>query len=143
MACLADEKAVGGQDSTVGIGDGEAKFPGAILRASRRGDEQEKKGGVDQDGVDRNTAQMESPKSAGDASGLFYSDGGRRLWDGSATTFGREGGLLYLYERPARMLPVRTSTFRNGDGAGDGAELRSAWTDECVRPYASRADFGW
>jgi len=33
MACLADEKAVGGQDGAVGIGDGEAEFAGAILGA--------------------------------------------------------------------------------------------------------------
>ena len=65
VACLADEKAVGGQDGTVGIGDREAEFAGAILRASQRGDEQEKKCGVDQGGVDRNTAQMDSPRSAG------------------------------------------------------------------------------
>ena len=85
MACLADEKAVGGQDSTVGIGDGEAKFAGAILRAER-GDEQEQEGGVD-----RNTAQTDSPRSAGDALRLFYSDDERMLWGRSATTFGREG----------------------------------------------------
>jgi hypothetical protein len=86
VACLADEKAVDGQDGTVGIGDGEAKFAGSILRASKRGDEQEK-----EDGVDRNTAQMDSPRPAGNALGIFYSDDGRRLRDGSATTFGREG----------------------------------------------------
>ena len=90
MACLTDEKAVGGQDSTVGISDGEAKFAGAILRAER-GDEQEQKGCVDQGGVDRNTAQTDSPRSAGDALRLFYSDDERRLWGRSATTFGREG----------------------------------------------------
>ena len=61
VACLADEKAVGGQDGTVGIGDSEAKFAGAVLRASERGEEQEKKGGVNQ-----NTAQMDSPRSAGE-----------------------------------------------------------------------------
>jgi hypothetical protein len=60
VACLADEKAVGGQDSAVGIGDGEAEFAGAILRAER-GDEQEQEGGVD-----RNTAQTDSPRSAGE-----------------------------------------------------------------------------
>jgi len=64
VACLADEKAVGGQDGTVGIGDSEAKFAGSILRAER-GDEQEKEGGVDQGCVDRNTAQMDSPRPAG------------------------------------------------------------------------------
>jgi hypothetical protein len=61
VACLADEKAVGGQDGAVGIGDDEAKFAGAILRAGERGEEQEKKGSVDQ-----NTAQMDSPRSAGE-----------------------------------------------------------------------------
>ena len=48
MACLADEKAVGGQDGAVGIGDGEAEFAGAILRAGQRGTQQEQKCGVDQ-----------------------------------------------------------------------------------------------
>jgi hypothetical protein len=62
---LADEKAVGGQDSAVGVGDGEAKFAGAVLRAER-GEEQEKKGGVD-----RKTAQMDSPRSAGMPRGYF------------------------------------------------------------------------
>src|SRR3981081_960743 len=85
VACLTDEKAVGGQDGTVGIGDGEAKCAGAILRASKRGDKQEQ-----EYGVDRNTAQMDSPRPTGNALGIFYSDGGRRLRDGSATTFGRE-----------------------------------------------------
>jgi len=61
VACLADEKAVGGQDSAVGIGDGETKFAGAVLRAGERREEREKKGGVDQ-----NTAQMDSPRSAGE-----------------------------------------------------------------------------
>ena len=91
VACLADEKAVGDQDGAVGIGDGEAKFAGAILRAGQGRDEQEKKGGVDQDGVDRNTAQMDSPKSAGDASGLFYSDGGRGGWTGALLLSGGRG----------------------------------------------------
>jgi hypothetical protein len=36
-AGLADEKAMGGQDGTVGIGDSEAEFAGPILRASQRG----------------------------------------------------------------------------------------------------------
>jgi hypothetical protein len=81
---------VGGQDRTVGIGDGEAKFAGAILR-TERGDEQEKEGGVDQGCVDRNTAQMDSPRPAGGGLAIFYSDDGRRLLDGSVTTFGREG----------------------------------------------------
>jgi len=36
--------------------------------------------------------------------------------------------VLFLYEQPAGMLPVRTTTFRDGGGAGDEAELRSAWT---------------
>jgi hypothetical protein len=69
VACLADEKAVGGQDGTVGIGDGEAEFAGAILRARQRGDNQEQKRGNDQGGVDRNTAQMDSPRPAGNAFG--------------------------------------------------------------------------
>jgi len=65
---------MGGQDGTVGIGDGEAEFAGAILRAER-GDEQEKKGGVD-----RKTAQMDSPRSAGMPWGYFtaMAAGGRR-----------------------------------------------------------------
>src|SRR5438552_18622777 len=59
VTCLTDEKAVGGQDSTIGIGDCEAEFAGAILCPSQRGGEQEKEGDVDQ-----NTAQMDSPRSA-------------------------------------------------------------------------------
>jgi len=81
---------VGGQNRAVGIGDREAEFAGAILRASERGDEQEQECCVDQDGVARNTTQMNSPRPAGDAWGIFYSGRRRRLWDGSATTFGRE-----------------------------------------------------
>jgi len=90
VACLADEKAVSGQDGAVGIGDSEAEFAGAILRAERW-DEQEKESGVDQDCVDRKTAQMDSPRSAGGCLGIFYSDDERRLLVISATTFGREG----------------------------------------------------
>ena len=91
VTCLADEKAVGGQDGTIGIGDSEAQFAGAILCAER-GDKQEKEGGVDQGDLDQNTAQMDSPRSAGEALKIFYSDRGRRLLDGSATTFGRGEG---------------------------------------------------
>jgi hypothetical protein len=79
VACLADEKSVGGHDGTVGIGDSEAEFAGAILGASQRGDEHEQECGVDQGGVDRNTTQMDSPRPAGDAWGIFYSDRRRRL----------------------------------------------------------------
>jgi hypothetical protein len=91
VACLADEKTVGGQDGAVGIGDREAEFAGAILCASERDDKQEQKCGVDQ-GVDRNTAQMGSPRSAGIArryftaiagedcgTGALLLSGGRRL----------------------------------------------------------------
>ena len=46
-------------------------------------------------------------------------------------------GVLFLYEQPARMLPVRTTTFENGDGAGDAAERRSALTAGGGCPYAS------
>jgi len=80
---------MGGQDGTVGIGDSEAEFAGAILCPSQRGGEQEKEGDVDQ-----NTAQMDSPRSAGEALKIFYSDRGRRLLDGSATTFGRGEGIV-------------------------------------------------
>jgi len=93
MAGLADEQAVGSQDSAIGIGDREAKFAGAILGAGQRGTQQEQKCGVDQGvdrGGDREKAQIDSPKSAGDASGIVYSGGGRRPLDESATTFGRE-----------------------------------------------------
>ena|SRR6266550_2213475 len=89
VTCLTDEKAVGGQDGTVGIGDCEAEFPGAILRPSQRGGEQEKEGDVAQ-----NKAQMDSPRSAGQALKIFYSDRGRRLLDGSASTFGRGEGIV-------------------------------------------------
>jgi hypothetical protein len=107
VACLADEKAVGDQDGAVGIGDGEAKFAGAILCAGRRGDEQEKK-----DGVDRNTAQMDSPRSAGECLGAIL-----QCWRAEAV--GRERyyfragkAVLFRYEQPARMLPVRTTNIR-------------------------------
>jgi len=33
-------------------------------------------------------------------------------------------------------------TFRDGDGAGDAAELRSAWTGETPVPAQARANFG-
>src|SRR5450755_436146 len=69
MACLAYEKAMGGQDGAVGIGYGEAQLTGAILRAGQQGDQEEKECDVDQ-----GTAQMDSPRSAEDALGLFYSD---------------------------------------------------------------------
>ena len=45
--------------------------------------------------------------------------------------------MLFLYEQPAGMLPVRTTTFRDGGGAGDEAELRSAWTAGGGCPYAT------
>jgi hypothetical protein len=134
VACLADEKAVGDQDGAVGIGDGEAKFAGAILRAGRRGDEQEKKDGVDQSGVDRNTAQMDSPRSAGDASRLFYSAGGRRLLDGSATTFGRERRCCSDMSSLLECCRFGLRILGNGDRVGDEAELRSAWTGEAPVP---------
>ena len=76
-----------------------------------------------------------SPRWAGDALGIFYSDPERRLVDGSATTFGR--GLAVLDEQTARMLTVRTTTIQYGDGAGDEAELRSAWTGEGACPHTS------
>ena len=90
VAGLADQKAVRRQDSAVGVCYGKAEFAGAILCAER-GDKQEKEGGIDQGDLDQNTAQMDSPRSAGDALRLFYSDDERRLWGRSATTFGREG----------------------------------------------------
>jgi hypothetical protein len=89
VACLADEKAVGDQDGAVGIGDGEAKFAGAILRAGRRGEEQEKKGGVD-----RNTAQMDSPKSAGMPRGYFTVTAGGGCWTGALLLSGGRGGAV-------------------------------------------------
>ena len=92
VACLTDEKAVDDQDGAVGIGDGEAKFAGTILRAGRRRDEQEKKGGIDQDGVERNTAQMDSPKSAGDASGYFTAMTGAGCGTGALRLSGGRGG---------------------------------------------------
>ncbi len=65
VACLADEKSVGGQNGAVRIGDREAKFAGAILRARQRGAQQEQQCGIDQDSVCRDKAQMDSPRSAG------------------------------------------------------------------------------
>ena len=88
VAGLADQKAVRRQDSAVGVCDGKAEFAGAILCAER-GDKQEKYGGIDQGDLDQNTAQMDSPRSAGGHE-IFYSDDGRRLLDGSVTAFGRE-----------------------------------------------------
>jgi len=92
VAGLADEKAVGGQDGAVGIGDGEAEFAGAILRAGERGDKQEKKCGVDQ-----GTAQRDSPRSAG---GL-----GDILQRTRATAVGRER--YYFREGEAAVLAAR------------------------------------
>jgi len=46
-------------------------------------------------------------------------------------------GVLFLNEQPARMLPVRTTIFENGDGAGNAAERRSALTVGGGCPYAS------
>jgi len=92
MACLADEKSVGGQDGAVGIGDGETEFAGAILRAGQWGDQKENKRGADQGGLGQDKAQMDSPRSAGDAYAIFYSDHGRRLLDRSATTSVRGAG---------------------------------------------------
>jgi len=92
VACLADEKAVSGQDGAVGC-DGEAEFAGAILRAER-GDEQEKKGGVDQGCVDRNTAQMDSPRPAGEAWGYFTAMTGGGCWTGALLLSGGRGGAV-------------------------------------------------
>jgi hypothetical protein len=64
VAGLADQKAVRRQDSAVGVCDGKAEFAGTILCAEQ-GDKQEKEGGIDQGDLDQNTAQMDSPKSAG------------------------------------------------------------------------------
>lgn len=89
VAGLADQKAVRRQDSAVGVCDGKAEFAGAILCAER-GDQQEKECGMDQGDLDQNTAQMDSPKSAGGGLGIFYSDDGRSRLDGSVTIFGRE-----------------------------------------------------
>src|SRR6267378_1165702 len=44
--------------------------------------------------------------------------------------------VLFLYEKPAGMLPVRTTTFRDGGGARAEAKLRSAWTAGGGCPYA-------
>ena len=104
MAGQTDEKAVGGQGGTVGIGDGEAEFAEAILRAGQRRDQQEKKRGVDQ-----GAAQMDSPGSAGGALGIFYRDHERGLFDGSATTFGRE-----------EAVAARAGCWNAGGSRGDG-----------------------
>jgi len=114
VACLADEEAVGSQNCAVGIGDREAEFAGTILRAERD-DEQEQKGCVD-----RNTAQIDSPRPTGNAFGIFYSDAGWTLRDGSATTFGRE---RRGYSSMSR-LETRPS-------------WRSSWTGETPRPHMS------
>jgi hypothetical protein len=98
VARLADEKAVGGQDSAVGVGDGEVKFAGAVLRASERGEEQEKKGGVD-----RKTAQMDSPRSAGMPRGYFTVITGGGGGAGALLLSGESACCSY-YEQAARML---------------------------------------
>src|SRR4029077_4447723 len=67
------------QDSAVGVCDGKAEFAGAILRAER-GDKQEKEGGIDQGDLDQNTAQMDSPRSAGRALGYFTATTGEVGW---------------------------------------------------------------
>ena len=138
VACLADEKAVGGQDSAVGSGDGEAKFAGAILRAER-GDEQEKKGGVDQGCVDRNTAQMDSPRPAGGL-GIFYSDDGRRLLDRSTTTFGRERRCCSDMSSLLECCPFGLRHSEMLMALGMRPSCARAWTAGGACPYAT---FGW
>src|ERR1700675_3294820 len=106
VAGLADQKAVRRQDSAVGVGDGKAEFARAILCAER-GDKQEKYGGIDEGDLDQNTAQMDSPKSAGGL-GTFYSDDGRRLLDGKRSYF-RAG--------EASMIDPRFDTACGGTAA--------------------------
>jgi hypothetical protein len=91
---------VGRQDGTVGIGDSEAEFAGAILCPSQREGEQKQ-----ECGADRNAEQMDSPRPTGNAFGIFYSDDERRLWDGSATTFGRERRGCSSMSRPLECRP--------------------------------------
>src|SRR5216684_6023046 len=58
----------------------------------------------------------------GDALGYFTAMTSGGCWT-SALLLSGGRGVLFLYEQPARVLPVRTTTFRNGGGAGDAAEL--------------------
>jgi hypothetical protein len=136
VTCLADEKAVGGQDSAIGIGDSEAEFAGAILRAER-GDEQEKKGGVDQGCVDRNTAQMDSPRPAGGCLGIFYSDDGRRLLDSSATTLGRERRCGSDMSSPLECCPFGLRHSEMLMALGMRPSCARAWTAGGGCPYAT------
>jgi hypothetical protein len=79
------------------------------LRADWRGNEQEKNCGVEQGGLGRDKAQMDSPGSAGDAWRTFYRDHGRWTLDGSATTFGQQAAAWD--EQAARMPTGRMATF--------------------------------
>jgi hypothetical protein len=70
----------------------------------------------------------------GNASGLFYSAGGRRLLDGSATTFGRERRCCSDMSSLLECCRFGLRILGNGDRVGDEAELRSAWTGEAPVP---------
>lgn len=74
VACLADKAAVGRQYSAVGIGDREAKFAGAILRADDRDAQQEHQSGDDDD-----KAQI-ILRSQRAMLGIVYSGRDRRRW---------------------------------------------------------------
>ena len=90
VAGLADQKAVRRQDSAVGVCDGKAEFAGAILCAER-GDKQEKEDGIDQGDLDQNTAQMDSPRSAGGRLRYFTATTGGGCWTGALLLSGGRG----------------------------------------------------
>jgi hypothetical protein len=96
VACLTDEKTAGGQDGAVGIGDCEAKFAGSILRASQRGGEQEQECSVNQDGVDRNTAQIDSPRSGGTPRRYFTAMTSGGCWTGALLLSGGRGRAAFM-----------------------------------------------
>ena len=111
VACLADEKAVGGQDGTIGIGDSEAEFAGAILCPSQRGGEQEQ--GDVMAALIKIRRRWILRGRRGMPLGYFTAMAGGG-WGRERYYFRAGGDVLLLYEQPAGMLPVRTTTFRDG-----------------------------
>ena len=65
MSCLGPLTAAVARDVEGRLAAQMGGFAGAILRPSRRGNQQEKKCGVDQGGIDQDTWQMDPPRSAG------------------------------------------------------------------------------
>src|SRR5271165_637251 len=97
VARLADQKTMGRQDSSVGIGDREAKLTGAILRANRRNAQQQR-----QRSDDENNAQIHSPNSASNALVIVYSPQSAGYWPVAVrlpgNAFGWRSGLALRYQ---------------------------------------------